>query len=112
MSLAYPFLPTEIGDKISDYSNQDLVPIARQVPQRDQHARLLGDEEEQRRGSSPRYLTWRELIHTSYFEVPEFRKLLAYASARSTALPRPRPSRPNPTTTGRRAGTGRLGRSP
>ena len=28
-------------------------------------------------GTALNYLTWQELIHTSYFEVPEFRKLLA-----------------------------------
>ena len=29
------------------------------------------------------YLTWEELIHTSYFQVPRFRKLVAYAISRA-----------------------------
>ena len=30
-------------------------------------------------GTALNYLTWQELIHTSYFAVPEFQKLLARA---------------------------------
>jgi hypothetical protein len=41
----------------------------------------LGNEEKSH--SVSKYLTWDELIHTAYFKVPRFRKLVCYAIAHS-----------------------------
>ena len=80
MTRAYPFLPNEVGDRISDYSNnisfQSLAKFRNAI-----NTLAFSVNEEGGAGLLTTYLTWQELIHTSYFEVPEFRKLLAYAIA-------------------------------
>lgn len=77
MSLAYPSLPAEIGGKISDYSNQ--MSFQSLAKFRNAISTLaFSESEEEGGGIITTYLTWRELIHTSYFEVPEFLKLVAY----------------------------------
>jgi hypothetical protein len=78
MSSGYPFLPLEIGNKISDYSNQASFQALAKF--RNAISTLaFSVDEEGAEGILTTYLTWRELIHTAYFEVAEFRKLLAYA---------------------------------
>ncbi len=78
MSLAYPYLPIELATKISDYSNE--ISFKSLAKFRNAISTLaFATDEEGKEGLIMSYLTWRELIHTSYFEVPEFRKLLAYA---------------------------------
>ena len=39
----------------------------------------LGEGPDGQIGSALNYLSWQELIHTSYFEVPAFQKLVARA---------------------------------
>ncbi len=78
MSLAYPFLPSELAAKISDYSNQ--ISFQSLAKFRNAISTLaFSVDEEGNEGILATYLTWRELIHTAYFDVPEFRKLLAFA---------------------------------
>ncbi len=78
MSLAYPYLPIELATKISDYSNE--ISFKSLAKFRNAISTLaFATDDEGKEGLIMSYLTWRELIHTSYFEVPEFRKLLAYA---------------------------------
>jgi hypothetical protein len=80
MSRAYSFLPGELSNKIADYSNQ--VSFQSLAKFRNAISTLaFSVDEEGTQGILTTYLTWRELIHTSYFEVPEFRKLIAYAIA-------------------------------
>ena len=76
-SLGYSFLPPELGDKITDYSNQASFKSLAKF--RNAISTLAFAQDDEARGDQHAYLSWRELIHTSYFEVPEFRKLLAYA---------------------------------
>ena len=78
MPLAYPFLPGELAAKIADYSNQ--ISFQSLAKFRNAISTLaFATEEDGKDGIIMSYLTWRELIHTAYFDVPEFRKLLAYA---------------------------------
>lgn len=77
LSLSYPFLPSELGDKITEHSNQ--VSCRSLAKFRDAISTLaFAATEESKAGLITSYFTWQELIHTSYFEVPEFRKLLSY----------------------------------
>jgi hypothetical protein len=80
MTSSFPFLPLAVGSKISDYSNemsfQSLAKFRNAIS-----TLAFSVDEEGAEGILTTYLTWRELIHTSYFEVAEFRKLLAYAIA-------------------------------
>jgi hypothetical protein len=78
LPLAYPSLPIEVGDKISDYSNQNSFQSLAKF--RNAISTLaFSESEEEGGGIITTYLTWRELIHTSYFEVPELLTLLAFA---------------------------------
>jgi len=53
--------------------------------------------EESKAGLITSYFTWQQLIHTSYFEVSEFRTLLAYEVGSRMCLRRAKLSRPTPT---------------
>ena len=78
MSLTYPYLPGELANKISDYSNE--ISFKSLAKFRNAISTLaFATDDDGKEGLIMSYLTWRELIHTSYFEVPQFRKLLAYA---------------------------------
>jgi hypothetical protein len=82
VSLRAPFLPGDLGDKIADYSNQ--ISFQSLAKFRNAISTLaFAQGEESKAGMIATYLTWRELIHTCYFEVAEFRKLLAYAIAQA-----------------------------
>jgi hypothetical protein len=82
LSLGYPFLPSELGDKITEYSNE--VSFRSIAKFRNAISSLaFSASEESKAGLITSYFTWQELIHTSYFEVAEFRKLLAYAVAQA-----------------------------
>jgi hypothetical protein len=73
-------LPSELGDKITAYSNgiavQSLGKFRNAIG-----ALAFSDGMENKEQTVFDYLTWRELIHSSYFEVPEFRWLIAEAIA-------------------------------
>jgi hypothetical protein len=82
MPLAYPPLPGELGAKISDYSNQ--ISFQSLAKFRNAISTLaFSESEEESGGIITTYLTWRELIHTSYFEVLEFQDVVAYAIGQS-----------------------------
>jgi hypothetical protein len=89
VGITYSSLPPEVGDKITDYSNQasfkSLTKFRNAIS-----TLALSEAQDNSQSVISTYLTWRELIHTSYFEVPEFRKLLAFAIAQGdgfTATP-------------------------
>jgi hypothetical protein len=75
-------LPAEVADRISAHSNamasqsiakfREAISTLSYAEGEDARSRLISD-----------YLTWNELVHTSYFEVPEFRKLVALAISQS-----------------------------
>lgn len=78
ISKRYPFLPPEVAGKISDYSNE--ISFSSLAKFRNAISTLaFSVDEEGQQGILATYLTWRELIHTAYFEVEEFRRLLAFA---------------------------------
>jgi hypothetical protein len=68
-------LPTGIGEKITEQSNS----MAYQSLSKFRNAisTLAFSEGADKAGLVANYLSWKELIHTSYFDVPEFRKLIA-----------------------------------
>ncbi|MBU2581548.1 MAG: hypothetical protein KJ622_07505 [Alphaproteobacteria bacterium] len=71
-------LPMELGESITGYSND----VAAQSLGKFRNAigeLAFSDGMENKQQSVLSYLTWRELIHSSYFEVPQFRWLLAEA---------------------------------
>lgn len=78
LSVTFPFLPVEVRDKITAYSNeisfQSLAKFRNAIS-----TLAFAEGEASRADVLTTYLTWRELVHTAYFEVPEFRGLLAYA---------------------------------
>lgn len=73
-------LPTPIGDLVTAYSNgiasHSLAKFRRAIGQ-------LASQEPKHTADSAitTYFTWKELVHASYFDVPEFRKLVARAIA-------------------------------
>lgn len=82
-----PTLPIELGERITGYSNEVAVQSLGKF--RNAIGELaFSDGMENKQQSVLSYLTWRELIHSSYFEVPEFRWLLAEAIASSDGFRR------------------------
>jgi hypothetical protein len=80
IAYSYGFLPMDLAAKISDYSNQMSFQSLAKFRNAISTLEFSADEESND-GILATYLTWRELIHTAYFEVEEFRKLLGYAIA-------------------------------
>ena len=73
-----PALPKSLSEEISAFSDlQAAQSVARFRSALNVLAFANGAQE--RSDMLSRYLTWDELIHTSYFQVPRFRKLVAYA---------------------------------
>jgi hypothetical protein len=76
-----PRLPGGIADLVTDYSNsvanQSLAKFRRAIGQ-------LASAEPKHTADSAitTYFTWKELVHASYFDVPEFRKLVAQGISR------------------------------
>jgi hypothetical protein len=69
-------LPGELGDKITECSNQaTFQSLAKFRNAISTLAFAEGGDKKTEMVSS--YLSWKELIHTCYFDVPEFRKLIA-----------------------------------
>lgn len=75
-------LPGALADIITDYSNiaasQSLAKFRRAIGQ-------IASAQPQHSAETAisTYFTWKELVHSSYFDVPEFRKLVAQAIGRS-----------------------------
>ncbi|MEM9357668.1 MAG: hypothetical protein AAGB04_15795 [Pseudomonadota bacterium] len=76
------FLPAAVGEPIAIHSNQAMSQAIEKIRNSISEFALHEGSEGQI-GSVLNYLTWQELIHTSYFEVPEFRVLLARAISES-----------------------------
>ena len=75
-------IPEPLAREISDLSNQSAATTL--VKFREGINRLgLAKDKEARTFFFSEYLTWDELIHCSYFSVPRFRMLVAYALAHS-----------------------------
>lgn len=71
-------LPLDLGEQITSFSNE----VASQSLGKFRNAigeLAFSDGVDKKEQHVLSYLTWRELIHSSYFEVPEFRRLLAEA---------------------------------
>ncbi len=75
-----PYLPKGLGDVLTEHSNREMSLSLAKF--RNALSDLAFSEPAERgAGGLARYLSWNELIHTSYFEVPVFRQLLARAIA-------------------------------
>jgi hypothetical protein len=70
------FLPAEVANPITDFANQT---TAASLAKFRNALSTIALAEGQPRDSNlvSNYLTWKELIHTAYFELPQFRRLLA-----------------------------------
>jgi hypothetical protein len=80
-SISYP-LPERLAGEISDLSNRAASVAVEKF--RGMISELaLSKEREANTFLFAEYLTWDELIHCSYFNVPRFRMLVAYAIAQS-----------------------------
>ena len=72
------FLPEAVGSDISEHSNRAMSESISKI--RNSISEFaLGEGPDGQIGSALNYLSWQELIHTSYFEVPAFQKLVARA---------------------------------
>lgn len=75
-------LPAELGDKITECSNhatfQSLAKFRNAISNL-----AFAEGADRKTEMVSAYLSWKELIHTCYFEVPEFRKLVAQAMSRA-----------------------------
>jgi hypothetical protein len=76
------FLPAALSDELSAFSDraagQSVAKFRRAV-----QSLAFSEEAENKSNLLAEYLSWNELIHTAYFRIPRFRKLLCYAIARS-----------------------------
>jgi hypothetical protein len=80
MATAPAFLPPDVANRITDLANQT---TAASLTKFRNALSTIALAEGKSKSSSlvSDYLTWKELIHTAYFELPEFRRLLARAVA-------------------------------
>ena len=82
MPVGFSSLPNSIGDQIAEFSDQHASKSISKFRNALSHLGLSQTEGSQLKVLAE-YLTWKELIHNSYFEIPAFRKLVAYAIAQS-----------------------------
>jgi hypothetical protein len=75
-------LPDQIGTELSEYANRAAAQAVAKLRTAIQ-VLAFSEERESRSDLIADYLTWDELIHTAYFKVPRFRKLVCYAIAHS-----------------------------
>lgn len=73
-------LPSDLAKEISQLSDAAAAEALKRIRTQIATLALAGN------GSSLDFLSWRELVHTSYFYVPRFRKLVAYIIAQSTGF--------------------------
>lgn len=69
-------LPAEVSDEITDHSNS----MATQSLSKFRNAistLAFSEGEDNKGGMISNYLSWKELVHTCYFDVPAFRKIVA-----------------------------------
>lgn len=85
LELSPPRLPTALADLVTEYSNsmatRSLAKFRRAIGQ-------IASAEPQHSAETAitTYFTWKELVHASYFDVPQFRALLAQALSRIEGL--------------------------
>jgi hypothetical protein len=75
-------LPTEVSDQISAHSNA----MAAQSIAKFRNAistLAFAEGEDSKSGLIEKYLSWKELVHTSYFDAHEFRKIIVQAIAQA-----------------------------
>ncbi len=82
LSHSFPSLPAALSSEISRYSDAAAANSLAKFRSALSNAALVDSSRDQS-DLFLEYLTWDELIHTAYFKVPRFRKLLAYAIAQS-----------------------------
>ncbi|WP_201841425.1 hypothetical protein [Microvirga zambiensis] len=73
-------LPEDLANEISHLSDAAAAEALKRIRTQIATLALAGD------GNMLNFLTWRELVHTSYFYVPGFRKLIAYIISQSTGF--------------------------
>lgn len=73
-------LPPDLAEEISHLSDAAAAEALKRIRTQIATLTLAGD------GGSLDFLSWRELVHTSYFYVPRFRKLVAYIISQSTGF--------------------------
>lgn len=78
ISTTYNHLPDEVGDRIAAHSNdataQSLAKFRSAIS-----TLAFSEGSDSKASVISNYLTWKELIHAAYFDVPELRKLVAQA---------------------------------
>lgn len=77
-----PRLPSSIADLVTDYSNAAASQSIAKFRQAIGQIRFAEPKHSADTAIST-YFTWKELVHASYFDVPEFRKLVAQAISRA-----------------------------
>ncbi len=77
-----PFIPPAVGRPIAERSNKEMEASISRIRSAISEFAVLHEKGGQLT-SALNYLTWRELIHTSYFNVLEFQKLISCAIAHS-----------------------------
>ncbi len=78
----YNYLPKDLAEKLSQHSNN--VALKSIGKFRNAISDLaFADAKDTSSNVVTEYFTWKELVHSAYFDVPEFRKLVAYAIAQS-----------------------------
>lgn len=81
ISTPQPFLPPDLSNSLTAHSNAMSVLSLEKF--RNAISEIMVADEEEGAANVLSFLTWQELIHTAYFEVPEFQKLIAQVIAQS-----------------------------
>ena len=82
LQLSQPRLPTGVADMVTAYSNAAATKSIAKFRRAIGEIRFAEPKHSADTAIST-YFTWKELVHASYFDVPEFRKLVAYAVSRA-----------------------------
>jgi hypothetical protein len=82
MASAPAFLPMEVSDGITNFANQTTAASLSKF-RNALSVIAMADGSAKDTNLVSNYLTWKELIHTAYFELPEFRRLFARAVAQA-----------------------------
>lgn len=82
---SYPWLPDSLGIEIQTRSDKALSTIAPKI-RRAMESLANTEGAEKLRSNMNEYLTWDELIHTTYFNNTRFTKLVAYAISCSSGF--------------------------
>jgi hypothetical protein len=82
LSPLFPPLPIALSAEITEFANRE-APISLVKYRRALNAIAFSEERDPKTVFFSEYLSWNELIHTNYYNVPRFRMLVAYAIANS-----------------------------